>query len=59
MIPKLIAAKHRILIFSQMTQLMDLLELYFEYKSFNYLRLDGNTKSDDRGERMADFNKPN
>lgn len=56
-IPKLIQTRHRILIFSQMTQLMDIMQLYFQFRGFRYLRLDGNTKADERGERMAMFNK--
>ena len=57
MLPKLIATKHRVLIFSQMTHLMDILQLYFDYRGFKHLRLDGGTKADERGERMAMFNK--
>ena len=56
-LPKLIAMKHRVLIFSQMTHLMDILQLYFDYRGFKHLRLDGATKADERGERMALFNK--
>jgi len=40
-----------------MTQLLDLLELFFEYKDYMYLRLDGNTRSEERGERMQAFNR--
>lgn len=48
-LPKLIAFKHRILIFSQMTSLMNIMEDYFRYKGMSYLRLDGGTKAEDRG----------
>lgn len=58
-LPKLITAKHRILIFSQMTQLMNVMQLYFDYRGFKHLRLDGATKADERGERVALFNKEN
>lgn len=57
MIPKLLMAKHRMLIFSQMTHVMDILALFFDYRGFRYLRLDGNTKAEERGDRMAEFNK--
>jgi len=40
-----------------MTHVMDILELYFGYRGFLYLRLDGSTKADERGERVALFNK--
>ncbi len=42
-----------------MTRLMDIMELYFDYKGFKFLRLDGSTKADERGERVALFNKEN
>jgi SNF2 family DNA or RNA helicase len=48
-LPKLISFKHRILIFSQMTHLMDIMQLYFDYRNIKHLRLDGSTKADDRG----------
>ena len=38
---------------------MDIMELYFDYKGFKFLRLDGSTKADERGERVALFNKEN
>ncbi len=43
---------HRVLIFSQMTQLMDVLEDYFRFRAFRFLRLDGSTKQSDREEAM-------
>lgn len=55
-LPKFRAFKHRVLIFSQMTHLMDILQDYFKYRNINHLRLDGNTKLDDRGERTNLFN---
>ena len=54
-IPKLLICNHKILIFSQMTRLMDVLEKYFHYKGILYLRLDGNTKADDRGNQIQLF----
>ena len=44
------------LVFSQMVQLMNLLEEYCLMKRYRHLRLDGNTKGDDRGELLAQFN---
>lgn len=37
---------------------MDILQIYFNYRGFKHLRLDGSTKADERGERVALFNKP-
>ncbi|KAF0684112.1 Aste57867_23899 [Aphanomyces stellatus] len=58
MLPKLHAAGHRVLMFSQMTQLMHVLEDYFNYRGFRYLRLDGSTSADEREQRMFMFNAP-
>lgn len=56
MLPKLKAGGHRVLMFSQMTQLMTILEDYFTWRGFRYLRLDGSTSSDEREQRMYQFN---
>jgi SNF2 family DNA or RNA helicase len=58
MLPKLKRAGHRVLMFSQMTNLMTILEDYFIYRRFSYLRLDGSTSADDREQRMYQFNAP-
>ncbi|CAF0719952.1 unnamed protein product [Adineta ricciae] len=55
-LPKLKASGHKILMFCQMTAVMDLLEIYFAYRNYTYLRLDGTTKADDRGELLRSFN---
>lgn len=57
-LPKFKATKHRILIFCQMTSLMTIMEDYFNYRGFKYLRLDGTTKADDRGDLLKVFNNP-
>jgi superfamily II DNA or RNA helicase len=59
MLPKLKAAGHRVLIFSQMVEVMNFLEEFFNYRGFFFLRLDGNTTSEDREKRMYTFNDPN
>lgn len=55
-LPKLKATNHRVLLFCQMTSLMTIMEDYFNYRGFKYLRLDGTTKADDRGELLKVFN---
>ncbi|KAI1704447.1 bromodomain-containing protein [Ditylenchus destructor] len=57
-LPKLEATGHRVLIFCQMTQLMDIMEDYFRYKEWKYLRLDGSSSQEDRGQMLAKFNAP-
>lgn len=45
------------LIFTQMTHLMNIMQIYFEYKGVKHLRLDGATK--ERGEMTDKFNSEN
>eukprot|EP00656_Telonema_subtile_P037385 TRINITY_DN4159_c0_g1_i2.p1 TRINITY_DN4159_c0_g1~~TRINITY_DN4159_c0_g1_i2.p1 ORF type:complete len:1134 (-),score=426.22 TRINITY_DN4159_c0_g1_i2:94-3495(-) len=54
-LPKMQRAGHRILLFSQMTSCMDVIEDYFQFREYRFVRLDGATKADDRQERMAQF----
>uniref|UniRef100_A0A0N4ZEF5 SNF2-family ATP dependent chromatin remodeling factor snf21 n=1 Tax=Parastrongyloides trichosuri TaxID=131310 RepID=A0A0N4ZEF5_PARTI len=58
-LPKFKATGHRVLIFCQMTSAMTLMEDYFTYREWKYLRLDGSTKPDERGELLKVFNAPN
>mmetsp|Transcript_14910 Transcript_14910/g.22432 ORF Transcript_14910/g.22432 Transcript_14910/m.22432 type:complete len:1326 (+) Transcript_14910:95-4072(+) len=58
MLPKLKAAGHRVLMFSQMTQVMSILEHFFELRGYPYLRLDGSTVAEERERRMFMFNDP-
>lgn len=57
-LPKLKATGHRVLLFCQMTQLMTIMEDYLGWRGFHYLRLDGTTKAEDRGELLRKFNSP-
>ncbi|XP_038660605.1 probable global transcription activator SNF2L2 isoform X4 [Scyliorhinus canicula] len=56
-LPKLRVTNHRVLLFCQMTSLMTIMEDYFAYRSFSYLRLDGTTKAEDRGALLKMFNE--
>ncbi|XP_028119379.1 probable ATP-dependent DNA helicase CHR12 [Camellia sinensis] len=58
LLPKLHRAGHRVLLFSQMTRLMDILEIYLQLHDFKYLRLDGSTKTEERGTLLKQFNAP-
>lgn len=44
-LPKLKYFGHRVLIFTQMTHLMDIMQLYFINAGIRHLRLDGSTKT--------------
>ncbi|XP_034140949.1 transcription activator BRG1-like, partial [Drosophila guanche] len=56
-LPKFKQSGHRVLIFCQMTSSMTILEDYFNFRSYKYLRLDGTTKADERGELLSQFNE--
>ncbi|KAL3940358.1 MAG: hypothetical protein SGARI_000994, partial [Bacillariaceae sp.] len=58
MLPKLKAAGHRVLMFTQMTAVMTILEDYFSYRGYLSLRLDGSTPAEEREKRMYKFNAP-
>jgi DNA helicase INO80 len=46
---------HRVLIYSQMTKMLDLLEEYLHFRKFRFLRLDGSTSTSDRRDMVASF----
>lgn len=58
LLPKLRRAGHRVLLFSQMTKLMDILQAYLKLHDFKFLRLDGTTKTEQRGTLLKEFNAP-
>ncbi|XP_016647529.1 PREDICTED: chromatin structure-remodeling complex protein SYD isoform X2 [Prunus mume] len=58
LLPKLKATDHRVLFFSTMTRLLDVMEEYLNGKQYRYLRLDGHTSGGDRGTLIDMFNKP-
>ncbi|TFY69209.1 hypothetical protein EVJ58_g540 [Rhodofomes roseus] len=58
-LPKFFATDHRVLIFFQMTKVMDIMEDFLKYMGWKYLRLDGGTKTEDRAGHVAQFNAPN
>ena len=57
LLPKLQERGSRVLIFSQMTRLLDILEDYCLYREFRYCRIDGNTSGDDREYAIDEFNR--
>ncbi|KAI9115171.1 hypothetical protein K1719_014184 [Acacia pycnantha] len=58
LLPKLKATDHRVLFFSTMTRLLDVMEEYLTLKQYRYLRLDGHTSGSDRGALIDMFNQP-
>ncbi|XP_058764921.1 ISWI chromatin-remodeling complex ATPase CHR11-like [Vicia villosa] len=58
LLPKLKERDSRVLIFSQMTRLLDILEDYLMFRGYQYCRIDGNTGGDDRDASIEAYNKP-
>uniref|UniRef100_A0A670Z2E9 Snf2 related CREBBP activator protein n=1 Tax=Pseudonaja textilis TaxID=8673 RepID=A0A670Z2E9_PSETE len=50
------AGAHRVLIFTQMTRMLDVLEQFLNYHGHIYLRLDGSTRVEQRQALMERFN---
>ena len=48
------SGQHRVLIFTQMTKMLDILEAFLNYHGHLYLRLDGTTKVEQRQVRAFD-----
>ena len=48
---------NRVLIFSQMTRMLDILEDYLISQRYLYCRIDGSTNYEDREDRIADYNR--
>ncbi|XP_055016435.1 chromodomain-helicase-DNA-binding protein 5 [Boleophthalmus pectinirostris] len=58
MLKKLKDEGHRVLIFSQMTKMLDLLEDFLEYEGYKYERIDGAITGGLRQEAIDRFNAP-
>jgi len=56
MLRHLKANGHQVLIFSQMSRLLDILEDYLRHRSWRYCRIDGSVKVADRQAQMDQFN---
>jgi ATP-dependent helicase STH1/SNF2 len=57
-LPKFQKTGHRVLMFFQMTQIMNIMEDFLRLRGMKYMRLDGATKADDRSELLKEFNAP-
>ncbi|XP_021961000.1 chromatin-remodeling complex ATPase chain Iswi [Folsomia candida] len=58
LLPKLQDQDSRVLIFSQMTRMLDILEDYAIWKNWQYCRLDGQTPHEDRQTQITEYNSP-
>lgn len=59
LLPRLQAQGSRVLIFSQMTRMLDILEDYCGWRKFEYCRLDGQTAHPDRDAQIQEYNAEN
>lgn len=55
LLKELKAGGHRVLLYFQMTRMIDLMEEYLTYRNYKYCRLDGSTKLEDRRDTVSDF----
>lgn len=55
-LPRLKEEGHKVLIFSQMTKMMDILEDFLTLRKLSYCRLDGQTPQKEREEKIQEFN---
>lgn len=58
LLAKLKAESHRVLIFSQMVRMLDLLSMYLRMRNYVFQRLDGNVGADQRKKAIEHFNAP-
>ncbi|KAJ3255874.1 hypothetical protein HK103_005887 [Boothiomyces macroporosus] len=57
LLPKLLENGHKVLIFSQMALMLDIIAEYLEiHKKYKYCRIDGDVKLADRQDQIVDFN---
>ncbi|KAL1152771.1 hypothetical protein V6Z11_A09G132200, partial [Gossypium hirsutum] len=58
LLTRLHETKHRVLVFSQMVRMLDILAEYLLLRGFQFQRLDGSTKAELRQQAMDHFNAP-
>nr|KAF6322336.1 helicase, lymphoid specific [Pipistrellus kuhlii] len=56
MLPELKSRGHKVLLFSQMTRMLDILIDYCHFRNFNFSRLDGSMTYSERERNMHNFN---
>ncbi|XP_060913340.1 SWI/SNF-related matrix-associated actin-dependent regulator of chromatin subfamily A member 5 [Labrus mixtus] len=59
LLPKMKQQGSRVLIFSQMTRVLDILEDYCMWRNYGYCRLDGQTPHEERQISINAYNEPN
>ncbi|XAR57893.1 DNA helicase [Bertholletia excelsa] len=59
LLTKLFERKHKVLIFSQWTKILDIIDYYFSEKGFAVCRIDGRVKLEERKRQIQEFNDVN
>ncbi|KAK7307542.1 hypothetical protein VNO77_40710 [Canavalia gladiata] len=59
LLQRLFARNHKVLIFSQWTKVLDIMDYYFSEKGFEVCRIDGSVRLDERKRQIEDFNDAN
>lgn len=58
LLPKLLEQDSRVLIFSQMSRMLDIFEDYCWWRGWKYCRIDGQTPHEDRQRQIDEYNAP-
>ncbi|XWS42046.1 hypothetical protein CRYUN_Cryun17cG0134900 [Craigia yunnanensis] len=59
LLARLFERKHKVLIFSQSTKILDIMDYYFIERGFKVCRIDGSVKLEDRRRQIQEFNDLN
>ncbi|KAK8717555.1 hypothetical protein V6N13_044817 [Hibiscus sabdariffa] len=59
LLTRLFEHNHKVLIFSQWTKVLDIMDYYFSEKGFNVCRIDGSVKLEERRRQIQEFNDMN
>ncbi|KAL2348508.1 hypothetical protein Fmac_002508 [Flemingia macrophylla] len=59
LLQRLFARNHKVLIFSQWTKVLDIMDYYFSEKGYEVCRIDGGVNLDERKRQIQDFNDVN
>ncbi|XP_077217560.1 ATP-dependent DNA helicase DDM1-like isoform X2 [Tasmannia lanceolata] len=59
LLAKLLSRKHKVLVFSQWTKVLDIIDYYFSEKGLEVCRIDGSVKLDERKRQIKEFNDIN
>lgn len=55
LLSKLHKEGHKVLIFSQMTSMLDIIQDYMHFRKYNYERIDGSIRSEERNNSISNF----